>query len=70
MQNGDIFKAFGILTFIFQLLMIFTLIIGNRREPIPFDLQVIVRTSIFFFLATVIGIGLMYRKKWAAIGFS
>ncbi|MCA1622255.1 MAG: hypothetical protein LC768_00755 [Acidobacteria bacterium] len=70
MQNGNIFKVFGILTFIFQLLMVFTLIIGNRREPIAFDIQVITRISIFFFLTTTTGIGLMYRRKWAAISFS
>lgn len=70
MQNSTIFKFFGILVFVFELSMVFGLIIGNRREPITFDILVISRISISFFLATVIGIGLLYRRKWAAIGFS
>lgn len=70
MRNGSIFKVFGILTFIFELVMVFVLIVGNEREPITFDIEVITKISIFFFLTTAVGIGLMYRRKWAAIGFS
>jgi hypothetical protein len=70
MKNEIIFKVFGILTFIFELIVIFGLFISNRREPITLDIQTIIKISLFFFLSTTIGIGLIYKKKWAAVGFS
>ena len=70
MQNGSIFKFFGILTFIFQLLVIFALILDNRRNPITFDTRFIIVNFTSFFFTTAIAIGLMFRKKWAAILFS
>lgn len=73
MRNGNIFKTFGILTFIFELVILglkIWLITENRGEAIIFDFRFIAENAIFFLLITAIGIGLMYRRKWAAFSFA
>ena len=70
MKSNDIFKVFGILLLMFELLMLFLLPFIHRRDPINFDFYTTTRFLIFFSLMTAIGIGLLLGKKWAAIGFS
>ena len=41
-----------------------------RRESNAFEIYSIVRISTFFILATAVGIGLIYRRKWAAYSFA
>lgn len=70
MIGKDIFKAFGVLLLFFELLMLFLLPFIHRRDPINFDFYTLTRFFIFFGLMTTVGIGLLFLKRWAAIGLS
>jgi len=62
-------KAFGILTFAFEGLMVLTLVgLWGRDGPLPF--QGIIRVAGFLFATTVMGVGLVLLRKWAALLFS
>ncbi|MBX7173923.1 MAG: hypothetical protein K1X72_23335 [Pyrinomonadaceae bacterium] len=68
MKKLSIFGIFGILTFLFELGIFLTVIVGFRR--ISFDTQFFTRFFLFYFISTTIGIGLIYSRKWAAGYFS
>jgi hypothetical protein len=51
----------------FQLGMLHTLNSFHARQDGPLTASAIVRLSIFFFLTTIVGIGLLFLRKWAAL---
>lgn len=65
--DKPIFKFFGILTFLFEALLIFMLMSPRMGT---FNSQEIVRILTFLILSTSVGVGLLYIRKWAAILFS
>ena len=62
-------RAFGVITFVSEAVLLFVLI-GQRFRLGPFPLQFIISISVFLSAATLIGIGLLFLRKWAAIVFS
>lgn len=62
-------KAFGVVTFVFEA-AILLVVIGQRSRSGPLPLRFIISISIFFFAATLIGLGLLFLRKWAALVFS
>jgi hypothetical protein len=62
-----IFTFFAIITFLFEAAFIFML--TNPRLA-PFNSEAIVRVSIFLLVSTVVGVGLLFMRKWAALLFS
>ena len=70
MRDEINFKIFGIFVFLFQLMMGFVFLVGQSREPFFLNNHTIIRISSFFLLTTIVGIGLIYLRKWAAICFS
>jgi hypothetical protein len=61
--------AFGVITFVFEAAILLVLI-SQRSRLGPLPLQAIISISVFFFAATLIGVGLLFLRKWAAIVFS
>jgi hypothetical protein len=62
-------KAFGIFTFLVEAFVLLVFVAFgelDRGLPVRFMISVMV----FFFATTVIGIGLLLLRKWAAILFS
>ena len=68
-MSATAIRAFGVITFVFEAGLLFVLI-GQRSRLGPFPLQFIISISVFFFAATLIGVGLLFLRKWAAIVFS
>ncbi len=63
-------RLLGILIFLFEVLMLLVLISPRARQLGPLTSSAIIRISLFFFSATVIGSGLLFLRKWAALFFS
>jgi len=63
-------KLLGFLTFMFELGMFLTLNSWHARQLGPLTASAIIRLSIFFFSTTLIGIGLLFLRKWAALFLS
>lgn len=66
MSTSDI-RLLGFLTFLFEAGMLFILISPRRRQLGPIPPDGLIRITIFFVSATVVGIGLVYLRKWAAV---
>jgi hypothetical protein len=62
-------RAFGVITFVFEAALLFVLI-GQRSRLGPFPMQFTISIAVFFFTAALIGVGLLFLRKWAAIVFS
>jgi hypothetical protein len=67
MKQSEI-RLLGILIFLCELLMLLILISPRASQPGPLTPSAIIRISLFF-SATVIGIGLLLLRKWAAMFF-
>ena len=62
-------RAFGVITFFFEAVILFVLTSQrDRLGPLPW--REIISIGVFFFATTLIGVGLMFLRKWAAIYFS
>jgi len=53
-------RAFGVITFVLEAAILLVRI----------SLRAVISISVFFFAATLIGVGLLFLRKWAAIVFS
>ena len=69
-MNTILFKIFGLLTFLNEALVLLFLASPRARALGPLSTQAIIRIFVFYVSATVIGIGLLYLRKWAAVFFS
>jgi len=63
------FKAFGVLTISLDLLM-FGSGLGQTLLRLHSDTSELFRTVLVFFVLLIIGSGLLYLRKWAALYFS
>ena len=62
-------KAFGIFTFLVEaFVLLFFVAFGELDRGLP--VRFMISVMVFFFATTVIGIGLVLLRKWAAILFS
>lgn len=62
-------RAFGVLTLVFEAFILLVLI-GQRNRLGPFPRRFIISICIFFLATTLIGVGLIFLRKWAALYFS
>jgi hypothetical protein len=63
-------KVFGILLLLFEASMLAMLALPRVRALGPLDTAALIRISISTFSTIAVGIGLLYRRKWAALYFS
>ena len=68
MSKGAI-RAFGVITFILEAVILFVLI-GQRYRLGPFPRRFTISICVLFLATTLIGVGLMFLRKWAALLFS
>jgi hypothetical protein len=74
-MNENPLKAAAILSFLFEAIMLVAvigpdgLLYAESRVAGALSLARVARLSLFFFLVNVVGVGLLYRRKWAAICF-
>jgi hypothetical protein len=61
-------RAFGVVTFVFEAFILFAFI-SQRARLGPLTLPALVSISSFCFFVTLIGVGLLFLRKWAAIFF-
>ena len=62
-------RAFGVITFVLEAAILLVRI-SQRSRFGPVTLRAVISISVFFFAATLIGVGLLFLRKWAAIVFS
>src|SRR5947207_11342527 len=62
-------RAFGILTFVFEA-GVFLVLSSQRSRLGPLPWQALISLSALSIAATLIGVGLLFLRKWAAIVFS
>ena len=66
-MNKFIIKIFGIMTFLFEVTVLFFL---TTPRFWPTTIFTAIRLSSFLIVTTVVGIGLLLARKWAALIFS
>src|SRR5258708_637707 len=62
-------RAFGVVTFVFDAFILFAFI-SQRARLGPLTLPAVIYISSLCFFVTMIGVGLLFLRKWAAIFFS
>jgi len=68
MSAGTI-KAFGIFTFLFEAFVVLA-VVGRWSHYDDLSFRGIVPVTVLLFAATLMGIGLVLLRKWAALPFS
>jgi hypothetical protein len=69
MTNLNWFRVFGVLTILFVVGVLITSVMTAHLSPRPSPLAY-ARLSIFVVIGLIIGIGLLFLRKWAALCFS
>jgi hypothetical protein len=62
-------RAFGVFTFVFEAFILFAFMSQGARLG-PLTLPALIYISFLCFVVTLIGVGLLFLRKWAAIFFS